>query len=73
MKRARGPEGAGDKLRDLFQQQTQDVTDEALRSGGQVPSEQLESLASLARLIELRQASQPQARPRRPQRRPGNW
>jgi hypothetical protein len=65
MKRARAPESTGDKLRDLLRQQTQAATDEALRSGGEVPAEKLESLTSLARLIELRQAAQPPIKLRR--------
>jgi hypothetical protein len=65
MKRTRVPENTGDKLRDLLRRQTQAVSDEALRSGGQVPAEQLESLANLARLVELRQAAQPPIKRRR--------
>lgn len=65
MKRTRARENAGDKLRDLLRRQTQAVTDEALRSGGQVAPEKLESLASLARLVELRQAAEPPVKRRR--------
>jgi len=65
MKRVRAPQSSEDKLRDLLGQRTQAAADEALRSGGEVAPEKLQSLASLARLIELRQAAQPQVRRKR--------
>jgi len=62
MKRTSSPGDSGDKLRALLRQQTQAATDEALRSGGQVPAEQLEAVARLARLVDLREAARHSAR-----------
>lgn len=49
----------GDELRDLLAQQVQAVTDQAVRSGGQVPADQLDALSRLARLVDLYQSAQP--------------
>jgi hypothetical protein len=53
------PKTPGDQLRDLLAEQVRAATDEAIRSGGQVPAEQVDSLSRLARLVEFYQAAQP--------------
>lgn len=53
------PQTLGDQLRDLLAQQVRAATDEAVRSGGQVPAEQVDALSRLARLVELYQTAQP--------------
>ena len=54
-----------DQLRDLLGRQARAAGDEAVRSGGQVSAEHLESLGRLARLIELHEAAHPAAGRRR--------
>ena len=62
MKRGLVSENAQDKLRDLLRAKTSAALDQTLRSGGQVPPEELDALARLARLVELSQAAQPPSR-----------
>lgn len=56
-KREHAPEDSVDQLRDLLRQHTQEATNEALESGGEVPPAKIESLANLGRLIELREGA----------------
>ena len=51
--------------RDLFRREVNAVADEAVRSGGDVPSEKLEALGRLARLVDLFHAAQPASRRKR--------
>jgi hypothetical protein len=53
------PQTLGDQLRDLLAQQVRAASDEAIRSGGQIPAEQVDALSRLARLVDLYQAAQP--------------
>lgn len=54
------------QLRDLLNRQAKAASEEAVRSGGQVPGEQIEALERLARLVELCDAAQPRTRQRWP-------
>jgi hypothetical protein len=53
------PKTTGDQLRDMLSRQIQAASDEAVRSGGQVSAEQVETLGRLARLVDLHQSAQP--------------
>jgi len=53
------PGSTGDQLRDFLRQQVQAASDEAIRSGGQVSAEEVETLGRLARLVDIYQAAQP--------------
>lgn len=56
-----------DQLRDLLLQRVEAASKEAVRSGGQVPAEEVEALGRLARLVDLNEAvRQPPARRRWP-------
>ena len=60
------PGGTGEQLRNLLYRQAQAVSDEAVRSDGQVSAERIEALSRLARLVELHTVAQPPTRRRWP-------
>lgn len=59
------PGTTGDELRDLLNQQVQIVSEEALRSDGQVSPQKVENVQRLAHLVDLYQAAQAPRRRRR--------